>query len=246
MKKLITLIGLSLMLFSCEKNGGSADVGVGSGSGQGGSLARFAVVDDHLFAVDGSELKVFNINNPANAVYLSRHQLNTRVETIFPRDTATLFIGTVSGMYIYDISNAPNINQLSVYQHITACDPVVANDRYAYVTLRSEQNNNWCWRSVDQLDIIDISNLRSPQLVNSFAMINPKGLGLIGDTLLVCDRGLKVLDVNDPLNLQLLDFDEDFDAVDLIPYGNLVMAVAEDGLKQYEYKNGRLTFLSEL
>lgn len=245
MKKLSVLISVVFLLSSCAKEGGGAD-SVGAGNGQGGSLARFAVANDHLFLVDGSELKVFDLSKPNNAVYLSRHQLNTRVETIFPRDTATIFIGTVSGMYIYDISNAPNINQLSVYNHITACDPVVANDRYAYVTLRSEQNNNWCWRSVDQLDIIDIQDLSNPKLITSFSMINPRGLGLIGDTLLVCDRGLKVFDVNDPLNLKLLDFDEDFDAVDLIPYGNLVIAVGEDGLKQYEYKNGNLTFLSEL
>lgn len=245
MRKLSILLGLALIAASCGKDSSTGE-GLGSATGQGGSLARFAVVNDHLYSVDGSELKVFDISKGNNAVYLSRHQLNTWVETIFPRDTATIFIGTLSGMYIYDVSNAPNINQLSVYNHVTACDPVVANDRYAYVTLRSDQNSNWCQRSVDQLDIIDIQDLTKPQLVNSFSMINPKGLGLIGDTLLVCDRGLKVFDVNDPLNLQLLDFDEDFDAVDLIPYGNLVISVGEDGLKQYEYKNGSLTFLSEL
>ncbi len=248
MKKYLSLLCLALILWGCETDGNSLSSGAGGGetTGQGGSLARFAVAGDHLYAVDGSELKVFDLSNPSNAVYLSRHQLNTEVETIFPRDNSTLFIGSISGMFIYDISNAPNINQLSVYQHFTACDPVVANSNYAFVTLRSDQNSGFCQRSVNQLDIIDIRNLSQPQLINTFPMVNPYGLGLYGDTLFVCDRGLKTFDISDPLNLKLLDSDEDFLAVDLIPYGNLIIAVSENGLSQYRYFQGSLELLSEI
>jgi len=77
-------------------------------------------------------------------------------------------------------------------------------------------------------------------------MVNPRGLGIYGDTLLVCDNGLKVLDVSDPLSLELLDVDEDFDAFDLIPYGDLIIAVSEDGLSQYRFRNGKLNLLSKL
>lgn len=244
MKKLIQYSLLLLALVACEQNSDIARTGSGETTGQGGSLARFAVTGDHLYAVNGQELKVFDLSNASNAVYLSRHQLNTEVETIFPRDEETLFIGTVSGMYIYDVSQAPSISQRSVYQHITACDPVVANDSLAFVTLRSDQNSNFCFRSVNQLDIIDISDLDNPNLITSFPMVNPRGLGLYGDTLMVCDNGLKVLDISDPRALKLLDADEDFDAIDLIPYGNLVIAVGEEGLSQYRFFKGKLELLS--
>lgn len=245
MKKLISIFSLLALLSSCAQDS-SSDIAGGPNSGQGGSLARFTVVKDHLYAVNNSSLNVFDISNPANAIYLSKHELFTTVETIFPRDTNTLFIGSTTGMFIYDVSQAPSIERLSTYQHIVACDPVVANDKYAYVTLRSDPEDNNCFRSVNQLDIIDIQDLRNPQLINSFPMVNPRGLGLYGDTLLVCDKGLKVLDVSDPRALDLLDVDEDFEAFDLIPYEDLIIAVSDDGISQYRFKNGKLNLLSEL
>jgi len=245
MKKFVTLSALLWLFAACSQDS-STDTAGGPSTGQGGSLARFTIANDHLFAVNDNSLNVFDISNPANAIYLSKHSLFTTVETIFARDSNTIFIGSTSGMFIYDVSNAPNVERLSSYQHVVACDPVVANEEYAYVTLRSEQNNNFCWRSVNQLDIIDIRDLRNPQLVSSFPMVNPRGLGIYGDTLLVCDNGLKVLDVSDPLSLELLDVDEDFDAIDLIPYGDLIIAVSEDGLSQYRFRNGKLNLLSKL
>ncbi len=245
MKKSFSLIILAAILMaSCAE---SNDNGTGgSPVGQAGSLARFTIANDHLFAVDNSSLNVFNIADPSNAIFISKHELFTTAETIFARDSNTVFIGSTTGMFIYDVSDAPNVERLSTYQHIVACDPVVANEEYAFVTLRSEEDNNFCWRSVNQLDIIDIRNLRQPFLVNSFPLVNPRGLGLYGDTLLICDRGLKVFDVSDPLSLKLLDVDEDFDAFDLIPYDDLIIAVAEDGLSQYRFRNGKLNLLSEL
>ncbi len=245
MKKIYSLlIGLSL-LAACTSN--ESSIGDAStGTGQGGSLARFAIANGHLFSVNNNQMQVFSLANPENPVQISQFFLNATAETIFPRDNSTLFIGTTTGMFIYDISNAPNIRLISTYNHIVACDPVVANDRYAYVTLRSESNNFNCFRSVNQLDIIDIQDLSQPQIISSFPLIQPKGLGLYGDTLLVCDKGLKVFDVSNPNSIRLLTADEDFDAVDIIPNGNLMITVSETGLKQYRFKNGQINFLSAL
>ncbi len=246
MKNYLILPLIFGMLWACESDSGNDLATGGETTGQGGSLARFTIAGDHLYAVHGRSLNVFDISNNSNAIYLSKHELFTDVETIFTRDTNTIFIGSTSGMFIYDVSNAPSIERLSTYQHIVSCDPVVANKDYAYVTLRTEQNNNFCWRGVNQLDIVDIRDLRNPQLVSSFPMVNPRGLGIYGDTLLVCDNGLKVLDVSDPQALKILDVDEDFDAFDLIVYTDLIIAVAEDGLSQYRFQNGKLNLLSEL
>ena len=245
MKKLITLVLAALLFNSCESSEGSADNG-SPAVGQAGSLARFAVANGHLFAVHNNELRVFSLSNMENPVQLSAISLNTSAETIFPMGDSTLFIGSTSGMYIYDISAAPSIKLLSNYRHIVSCDPVVANSEYAYVTLRTEANNFNCARGTNQLDIVNIRDLSNPSLESSFPLIQPKGLGLFGDTLLICDQGLKVFDVKDPQSIKLLDADEDFDAVDLIPNGNLMIAVSESGLQQYRYKDGKLSFLSAL
>lgn len=245
MKKLLSFILLAIFFSSCESSESNSDLG-SSAVGQGGSLARFAIANGHLFAVHQSEIRVFSLANTENPVQLSALPVNAVVETIFPYGDSTIFIGTTSGMYIYDISSAPSMNLLSNYRHIVSCDPVVANSQYAYVTLRTESNNFNCARGVNQLDIVNIQDLSNPNLVSSFPLIQPKGLGLYGDTLLICDNGLKVFDVSNPQAIKLLDADEDFDAVDIIPNGNLMITVSETGLKQYRFQNGKLNFLSAL
>ncbi len=248
MKKLALLYSIAVLFLvtSCSKDStGSSDI-TGGNTGQGGSLARFAVVQDHLYIVDGTKLKVFDVSNPQNPIYISNQELNVTVETIFPRDSVTLFVGTTSGMYIYDVSQAPVVNLISWHSHIVSCDPVVANQEYAYVTLHEDQDNNRCNRGVNQLDILDISDLSEPRLITTFPMIKPLGLGIYGDTLLVCDHGVKVMDVSNPNQLKLLNAIEDIDAVDIIPNGDLMIISTTTGLKQYRYKNKQLTLLSEL
>lgn len=246
MKKLITpLIALVLFFTSCESETGFSSTD-GTLTGQGGSLARFVVVKDYLYIVDQQNLKLFNLSNPSDPVYLSNKNLNVNVETIFARDSATLFIGTTSGMFIYDIANPPNVNLISSYSHIVSCDPVVANNKFAYVTLHSDLNNPFCARNINQLDIVNIEQLSQPFIVNSFPLIRPLGLGLYGDTLLICDNGIKVFDVSDPNNLKLINAIEDIPAVDIIPNGDLMIITSAEGIRQYRFKNGQLTLLSEI
>jgi hypothetical protein len=249
MKKLIVFfIGLSLV-FSCAENS-SAEVGgvqIGNGTGTGGSLARFTVIKNHLYAVDGNKLKVFNINDKTNPVFISDHSINALVETVFPFQDSILFIGTNNGMLIYDVSLAPAIKLLSTYRHIVACDPVVANATTAYITLRSDINNNFCNRGVNQLDIIDITNLSDPTVITEFPLIKPYGLGLYGDTLLVCDNGIKVFDISEPASPLFITADENLvNARDIIPLGDLMIIMATDGIFQYRYTKGKLTLLSQL
>ncbi len=56
-----------------------------------------------------------------------------------------MFLGSTNGMYIYDISAPDTPKYVSELQHVTSCDPVVVDDKYAYVTLRGG-NNLWSYR----------------------------------------------------------------------------------------------------
>lgn len=147
---------------------------------------------------------------------------------------------------MYDISNPPNVNLISSYSHIVSCDPVVANSKYAYVTLHSDEDNPFCGRNTNQLDIVNIEQLNQPFIVNSFPLIRPLGLGLYGDTLLVCDNGVKVFDVTNPNSLVLIKAIENIPAVDIIPHGDLMIITSSEGIRQYRYKKGQLTLLSEI
>ncbi|MEX0290656.1 MAG: LVIVD repeat-containing protein, partial [Flavobacteriaceae bacterium] len=107
----------------------------GGGVGQGGSLARFKIVNDYLYAVDSHSINVFEISDLENPKDLEDVYAGFDIETIFNRGEH-LFLGSMRGMYIYDISSPATPSFISEFQHGTACDPVVVDGDYAYVTLR--------------------------------------------------------------------------------------------------------------
>jgi hypothetical protein len=142
--------------------------------GTGGSMARFTLMDGHLFAVDESTLRVFDVLNPAEPKFLKPIELGWGIETIFPFDQK-LFIGSNRGMHIYDASTPSAPTRLAVYEHVLSCDPVVVNEDYAFVTLRS---GNFCNNGVNELHVIDIKDPSQPKLIKAYPMLNPHGLGL--------------------------------------------------------------------
>ncbi|HET9434503.1 MAG TPA: hypothetical protein VFO37_12140, partial [Chitinophagaceae bacterium] len=117
--------------------GGQAPASSSSPIGAGGSMARFTIMNDRLYTVGLSELSVFNISNTADP-----SQTNTinvggwNIETIYPFKDK-LFIGSRSGMFIFNVVNADAPAPAGQFEHARSCDPVIADDNYAYVTLRS-------------------------------------------------------------------------------------------------------------
>jgi len=211
--------------------------GSGSGSGVGGSLARFTISGNHMYVLDGPDLHAVNVTQEQNPVPGSRTQLGFDIETIFPYKQ-NLFVGSQTGMHILDISSPESPERISTYQHITSCDPVVVEGDYAYVTLRT---GNFCVGNVNQLEVIDISNLRFPTLVKTYPMSNPHGLGVDNHTLFVCDgtAGLKMYDATNvrEIDKNLLAHHKDINAVDVIPFNDVLMMIGQDGIFQYDYSN---------
>lgn len=211
--------------------------GTGSGSGVGGSLARFTLSENHLYMLDGGDLQTVDVTSEKNPVAKNRNFIGWDIETIFPYEES-LFIGSSSGMHIMDITTPESPTLLSTYQHIQSCDPVVVDDKYAYVTLRS---GNACQGFTNQLEVIDISNLRSPQLLQTYQMTNPHGLGIDDKTLFICDGadGLKAYDVSDinKISQNLLAHYKNINATDVIPFNNVLMMIGSDGIFQYDYSN---------
>jgi hypothetical protein len=245
MKALFRLILIQSVIFlviTCDTSFTDSGIATDGSAGKGGSMARFAVTHDNLYAVTPENLKLFDLDDPSQPVLTDSIYLGTGIETIFPYGD-NLFIGTQNGMQIYDIEIPSAPYELSTYQHIYSCDPVVAQNNYAYVTLNS--NNDWCGRDVNRLDIIDISDPANPYRVASYTMQGPEGLGIQGHLLFVCDNGLKVYDVSDKSNLQLLQY-FDIKATDVIPDGDRLLVIGDDGLYQYQYNGSGLSLLSKI
>jgi hypothetical protein len=201
--------------------------------GIGGSMARFTLAHGHLYTLDGHLLNTYNVALPFTPDLKSTIDVAFDVETIFPYRNF-LFFGTATGMLIYDNSNPAQPQFISRYDHLDACDPVVVEGNTAYVTLRSGTN---CNNFINELQIIDVSNVHSPRELARYPMHNPHGLGIDRGTLFICDgaQGLKVFDAKNPQRIELMGHYPAADAYDAIPLGNTLLLIAADGLYQYDY-----------
>lgn len=240
MKQIILLLAIAFLNCACSFDG-SFD---SSETGTGGSMARFAIVNNYLYTVDHHNLHTFEITEMMsfqNLWYLNKTNAGFGIETIYPYRNI-LFLGAQNGMHIYDLANPGQPNKASFTPHFMSNDPVVVNDNYAYVTLRSE--NLW-WMRVNMLQIYDISDLKNPILMKEYNMDNPKGLGIDGNLLFICDNKLKVFKLNTPLEIEkIAEFN--IPAIDVIPKGNHLYVVASDGFYQYRYADESITLLSKI
>jgi len=210
--------------------------------GKGGSLARFMIVEDFLYAVDNQKINIFNIQNLSVPKKINEQYVGWGIETIFNRNEY-LYLGSTNGMYIYDIKSLENPVFVSRIAHINACDPVVVDEKYAYVTLRS---GNLCGASESVLEIIDITNKAKPVKIKSYIMENPYGLGIKDQMLFICDgtAGLKVFNRTDVLDLQMTNQFKNINPFDVIPLDDKLLLVGENKLFQYKYVQNNIELIS--
>lgn len=210
-----------------------ANVNPSGNTSVGSSMAIFTIVKDHLYTVDNSGLNTFSILNETNPALLNTQQVGRNIETIYPC-ADRLFIGSSNGMFIYDISSPSNPIYISQFVHVRACDPVIADGNFAFVTLRSGTN---CGGFANQMDVINIESVRDPVLVKTYPFNNPHGLSKDGNLLFLCDgnSGLKVLDASNPNNIQTKKVFGGSTAVDVIAMNRLACVVANNGVQIYSY-----------
>lgn len=220
----------------------AASVPTTSTTGQGGSFARFRIVDDYLYAVESWSINVFDISDLDDPKVLDEVYTNGAIETIYNQGDI-LFLGGTQGMYIYDISVPEKPTYVSEFVHGRACDPVVVDGDYAFVTLRS---GNTCGDTDSGLYIIDVSDLKTPFLKKFYEMDDPFGLGIKQEKLFICDgaSGLKVYDKSNVNDLKLLNHFEDIVTYDVIPLQNSLLMIGNKVLFQYEYLDNEIRLLS--
>jgi len=237
-----SIIVIYLLIYACSAGENDYIEPKAATSGKGGSMARFTVNKNTLYTVDNQNLKIFDITDADAPVYVKNIPLQSGVETIFPFKDH-LFIGTQYGMYVYNITNPQNPNFISMYYHIVSCDPVVVDDKYAYITLNTI--SQWCGRYINELQILDISNLASPQYLIAYPMSGPRGLGIDGNRLFVCDAGIKVFDATNVMQLKQLNH-FNIPAYDVIPINGNLLVIGEDGFYQYDYTGNQMILLSKI
>ena len=232
------IIAFSFLYCSKDSSGNFAG---GAPSGQGGSLARFAIVNDYLYAVDEENLSVFSISDPASPQLLRTIKVGFEIETIFPFKDK-LFIGSTSVVHIFSITDPAKPAKLSQAISPTVlrrCDPVVAKDNVAYATLRV---NGACGGVQSILACYDISDIANPVQKGTFNVTEPYGLGYKGDVLYVCDKnvGLRVFDISNAYSpVQIKTMRESDWYIDVIPYNDVLICWTATGAVLYDITDNR-------
>jgi len=227
--------------------GASFATNSGSGSGPGpgasvsfgksGSMARFGLYDKFLYIVNNYILYLIDVENADTPIKAGTMGVGSNIETLFAYN-GYLFFGTTTGMLVYSLAIPNTPVYIGTFWHVTSCDPVVIQDEYAYITLRSGTacNNT----TVNRLDIVKCSSdYKQYTLVNSNTMSEPYGLGIDGNLLFICDgaAGLKVYDATDKTNLKLLNTFKNIQTYDVIPAGGYLFMIGNDGFYLYDYSD---------
>lgn len=241
------LIIFTLMFGSCSKSSDGLSSNAES-QGKSGSIARMTIYNNYLYTVDHKTLKTFDISQAENMQETNQQDVGFNIETIFPFNEK-LFIGSSNALFIYDISNPKKPVRQGAANHFRACDPVVTDGNYAFVTLRN--NNLWCGGMQNLLNIYDISggNILTPKLISSLNLPQPYGLSVIDNILYVClgEQGLAIIDIVDktkPVIKKIINLGKSY--TDVIAYDDLLIAYVQGGFAIFDISDrNNPTLLSE-
>ncbi|WP_348677975.1 hypothetical protein [Flavobacterium coralii] len=240
MKKYILLLPFLLIMFlsGCSAD---SDTAAANTDGTGGSLAVFVLKGNYLYAVDHSNLNVFSLLNEAEPVKVNTINVGFNIETL-SSEGDYLYIGSTNGMFIYSVENPEAPQMLSAVQHFTACDPVIATETHAFVTLHS---TTWCGNNINALEIYDIADRENPLLVHRRNLTEPKGIGLYNNYLFVCDDEIKVFDVTDPEAPALVTSINRY-CFDVIIKDDTLFAIGNEGVYRYSLNPSDITAITEV
>ena len=206
-------------------------------NGKNGSMSRFSLYGNYLYAVIENQMTIIDLSGEIPVKAIENLYIGSNVETIFNYKN-NMFMGTPTGMLIFSVADPLKPQYCSSLQHVFGCDPVVVEDDIAYVTVHS---GNFCGQNTNELIIINVSDVYHPSQIVSYTMTKPMGLGIDEKTLFVCDDGLKIFNAENPQTIMtsqnVLAHYTGMNGYDVIPFNNILIMIAENGLYQYDYSN---------
>jgi len=215
-------------------------------NGEAGSMAKMVLLKDYLYAIsERHSLGIVSVTNASSPHFENNISAGFDLETIYPFEDK-LFLGSAEGMFMFDVSDPVQPFSIGTFSHGRACDPVVSDGKYAYITLHAGTE---CGGNANELDVVNIENLDQSQLVKTYPMTKPTGLCKDGSLLFVCDASVvKIYHAADPSDLKLLNKINSNEPYDVIAHNNVALVVDADGLYQYDYSNvsniRQLSFIS--
>ncbi len=133
------------------------------------SFSRSASIGNYIYSLVNTQLYVFHNTNDLKAKMTLK---NDNVETIQAAN-GNLFIGSETGMSIYDCSKPESPKQAGNFEHVQSNDPVVAEGTNAFISTRRANGSGF-----NELNAVDITNIYSPRPLGRQTLTGPYGLAV--------------------------------------------------------------------
>ncbi len=121
--------GCAMLASSPTAASGKAPVGTN------GSIARFSIVGNYLYAVGYSNLTTFDISNSIAPLSVNSTAVDWHVKQFTHSKTNFLWAPIMVYTCMISPRHPGQPEKKGEFTHVRGCDPVVADDDYAYVTI---------------------------------------------------------------------------------------------------------------
>lgn len=215
-----------------------------------GTINRIGTYYNHVYIIAKDKLHIFSSTgesmNKQNTI-----NIEPGSETIYI-DRNRLYIGSESAVKIFLLDNLSAPTEASTIDHLTACDPVLADGDIAYSTLRSQANEG-CDGTENVLIVIDVTKARKASEVKTIDMESPYGMTMVNNVLIVGEgtNGLSFYNVKDRKSPEFLIRNKDITAFDVMlhPVDNEIIIVSDlSGIREYriDWNNLRFTQIGSI
>jgi len=207
--------------------------------GKGASETRFALSSNYLYIARGNKLTPVDVTQASNPVLKDPvgYSGYPDFETVYAYQ-GYLYVGTSDGVLILNNTISPATPYFVSFasRSIRGCDPVVVQNNFMFSTVRTGTVCNQFGQSA--LFIHDVTDKTAPRLESNLTLDQPKGLGIDGNLLFICqgNKGMAVYNWNESTQtLSYLYQKIDLYAFDVITGNNTLIVAADNGLYLYDY-----------
>ncbi len=209
-------------------------------NGLSGSITRFAVHNGFMYSLNPNGINTYDLSDADNP------QLVHTIDTDYGLETITIYegiiyIGSTTSLYILSIDDParPVILSQTGREGILigeGCDPVVVKNNYAYSTVKIINEICGSFNAESLLITFEVSDPRAPQIVSSYRLDEPNGLGYSDTHLFVCDRDhVLVFSLEEPAEPQLTEFNIAVpEAVDVIVRQDMLLVSSKTAFNFYD------------
>lgn len=207
--------------------------------GKGGSETRFALNENYLYIARGNALTPVDLTQASNPVVKEPvgYTGYPDFETVYAYQ-GFLYVGTADGVLILNNTISPTTPYFVSFasRNVRGCDPVVVQNNFMFSTVRTGTVCNQFGQSA--LFIHDVTDKTAPRPEFNKILEQPKGLGIDGNLLFICqgDKGMAVYNWDESSKkLSYLYQKIDLYAFDVITGNNTLIVAADNGLYLYDY-----------